>query len=304
MTGGTSGFGTYALEQLSADPGTTLLLGARGENRAVPNGVEILPLDLSSIESTSQFTAQVIDRLDGQQIDVLILNAGIHGSNADQLSADGYGLTFAVNHLAHYLIARRLLPYVADQGRLVITTSNMHDPPFQFLAPKQLDIGEWTFPSPGGPGTGTKAYCASKLCNMMTALTLARLPEVAARDLDIVAFNPGLTGGAAGNDARSVHKLAVTWVMRTLFPLIGLFRPEFNMNPPEHSGHMLAQVALGDIAPPGGSGYVSLVKGAPTFPQPSELARNIEAQNRLWHESAALVGLDKVIPRPFLRVSG
>ncbi|MBY6049026.1 SDR family NAD(P)-dependent oxidoreductase [Vannielia litorea] len=102
MTGGTSGFGAKALELLAQERDTRIILGARGEGRAVPAGVEVLPLDLASLQSTRAFAAEVQRRLAGDGIDVLLLNAGLHGSKAGQVSAEGYGLTFAVNHLAHY----------------------------------------------------------------------------------------------------------------------------------------------------------------------------------------------------------
>ncbi|MBY6154659.1 SDR family NAD(P)-dependent oxidoreductase [Vannielia litorea] len=300
MTGGTSGFGAKALELLAQERDTRIILGARGEGRAVPAGVEVLPLDLASLQSTRAFAAEVQRRLAGDGIDVLLLNAGLHGSKAGQVSAEGYGLTFAVNHLAHYLLTRLLLPRLALCGRLVITSSNMHNPPLKRLAPKELDLSEWAHPTPGGGGTGTRGYCASKLCNLMTAQTLARQPDVEQRRIDVIAFNPGLTGGAGGGDASPLRRLAIKGLTRTLFPAIGLFVPEFNMNTPEHSGRMLADVATGRLSPPEGV-YVSLVNGLPTFPAPSTLARNLKAQNRLWNESAEMVGLDDaqgmVVPR-------
>jgi len=48
---------------------------------------------------------------------------------------------------------------------------------------------------------------------------------------------------------------------------------------------------LGTIEPPDGRVYVSLVNGKPTFPDPSELACDGEAQDRLWCESEAMVGI-------------
>ncbi|QFT82005.1 short chain dehydrogenase [Roseovarius sp. THAF27] len=291
MTGATSGFGTHTLRLLVDDPDTTVLVGARGKDRSVPAGAEILPLDLESLASVRAFAQEVKKRIRERRIDICLLNAGVHGSSADQFSEDGYGRTFAVNHLAHYLLARLLLPLMADRGRLVITSSNMHNPPFKSMAPKGLEIQEWAHPTPDGSGVGTKGYCASKLCNLMTALTLSRRPEVKSRNIDIIAFNPGLTGGAGGNDAGVLQKVAVRSLMYTIFPLIGLFRPEFNMNTAEHSGRMLARVALGSISLPENSVYVSLVKGVPTFPAPSELAQDVAAQERLWSESAEMVGL-------------
>ncbi|WP_210268414.1 MULTISPECIES: SDR family NAD(P)-dependent oxidoreductase [Bradyrhizobium] len=291
MTGATSGLGAHALRQIVAQSNTRVFIGARGSGRTVPDGVEVLPLDLASLASVREFAEAVTRRLGDARINILVLNAGIHGSDAKQRSAEGYGLAFAVNHLAHYLLARLLLPNMADHGRLVITSSNMHDPPFKRIAPKSLDVQEWAHPTPNGSGAGIRSYTASKLCNMMTALSFARLDEVKARQINIVAFNPGLTGGVAGRDASALQRASVRLLTRTIFPLIGLFRPEFIMNTPEHSGNMLANVALGAVSPPPGRIYVSLIKGEPTFPDPSELARNGEAQDRLWRESAAMVGI-------------
>lgn len=291
MTGATSGFGVHTVRHLAALPDTRVIIGARGSGRSAPKGVEILPLDLTSLASVREFARNVTQALGDARIDLLVLNAGMRGSSADQRSAEGYGLTFAVNHLAHYLLARLLLPRMADHSRLVITSSNMHDPPIKRIAPKSLDLEAWANPTKNGSGEGIRAYSASKLCNLMTALSLARLAEVNARDIRVIAFNPGLTGGVGGTDASALQRAIFRVVMHTVFPLIGLFRPEFVMNTPDHSGRMLADVALGTIAPPDGRIYVSLVKGRPTFPDPSDLARDLEGQDRLWRESAAMVGL-------------
>lgn len=291
MTGATSGFGTYTLRHFAALPNSQVIIGARGSGRNAPSGVTILPLDLTSLTSVREFANAVIQGLGKARIDLLVLNAGMRGSDADQCSAEGYGLTFAVNHLAHYLLARLLLPVMADHSRLVITSSNMHNPPFRALQPKSLDIEGWAHPIKGGSGEGIRAYSVSKLCNLMTAQSFARLDQVKARDISVIAFNPGLTGGVGGGDASALQKALFTIVTHTIYPLIALFRPEFVMNTPEHSGKMLADIALGVIVPPQGRLYVSLVKGKVTFPDPSELAQDREGQDRLWRESAAMVGI-------------
>jgi hypothetical protein len=48
---------------------------------------------------------------------------------------------------------------------------------------------------------------------------------------------------------------------------------------------------LGEINPPAGRVYASLVKGQLTFPDPSALAQSDEARDLLWRESAAMVGI-------------
>lgn len=292
MTGATSGFGAYTLQHFAALPNTQVIIGARGSGRSVPSGVEVIPLDLASLSSVREFADAVVKRLGDTQIDLLALNAGMRGSDAEQRSAEGYGLAFTVNHLSHYLLARLLLPNMADHSRLVITSSNMHNPPFKALRPKSFDLEEWAHPTKGGSGDGIRAYSVSKLCNLMTALSFAWLDEVKARNISVIAFNPGLTGGVGGNDASSLQKALFGVIIHTIYPLMGLFRPEFVMNTPEHSGKMLAGIALGAITPPHGHIYISLVKGKVTFPDPSELARDRKSQERLWRESAVMVGLE------------
>jgi hypothetical protein len=79
--------------------------------------------------------------------------------------------------------------------------------------------------------------------------------------------------------------------MRTVFRLVGLFGPEYVIGTAERAGRALANVSLWDVTPPPGRTYISLVKGELTFPDPSELARSRHAQDQLWRESAAMVGI-------------
>jgi NAD(P)-dependent dehydrogenase (short-subunit alcohol dehydrogenase family) len=51
----------------------------------------------------------------GADIDALVLNAGAQFPNLDQRTEDGSETTFAVNHLAHYLLLRFLLPKLGEQ---------------------------------------------------------------------------------------------------------------------------------------------------------------------------------------------
>jgi NAD(P)-dependent dehydrogenase (short-subunit alcohol dehydrogenase family) len=121
MTGATAGLGEHAARQILAEPDSRVIIGARGP-RSGPDGTEALPLDLNSLASVRTFADAVKTRLAGSPIDMLVLNAGLQYPKAEHRSADGFESTFAVNHLAHYLLARLLLPYVAERGRLVITT--------------------------------------------------------------------------------------------------------------------------------------------------------------------------------------
>lgn len=290
MTGATAGLGAHALKHIAAEPDTRVIVGARGSGRDVPKGVEVIPLDLASLASVREFADTVIAKLGETRIESLVLNAGMQAPGKERRSADGYELTFAVNHLAHYLLARLLAPYLAEQGRLVITTSDTHDPAITPIAPKSLDPQELAHPT---KNQGVRAYSSSKLCNLLTVQSFATQDALKARGINVIAFNPGLTGGTSlGRDAPPVMKVILPLLMHTLFRVVGLFKPEYVMGTAERSGEVLAEVALGSVAPPAGRLYLSLVQGKITFPDPSELARSRDAQKLLWRESADMVGLE------------
>ena len=292
MTGATAGLGAHAVQHIAAQPGTRVIMGARGSRPMVPRGAEVMLVDLASLDSVREFADAVTRQLADARIDILVLNAGMQTTNTEARSVDGYELTFAVNHLAQYLLARLLLPHMADHGRMVITSSDTHDPAITPMGPRSLDPQALAYPGRSGSGTGIRAYAASKLCNVMTALSFAALDEVTARQITVIAFNPGLTGGTSlGRDSSPARRAFVMLLMRTVFRLVGLFRPEYVMGTAERSGEALAEISLGAVTPPRGRIYVSLVKGEPTFPDPSALARRRDAQDQLWRESAAMVGV-------------
>jgi NAD(P)-dependent dehydrogenase (short-subunit alcohol dehydrogenase family) len=157
MTGATSGIGAQAVKRLAAAPDTLVLAGARGTGRTV-SGAEVFPLDLASLASVRAFADAVKQRLGDAKIEMLVLNAGAQ-FRIGQRSVDGFEMTFAVNYLAHYLLARLLMPSVAEGGRLVITTSDTHDHSIMPGAPKTLDPDSLAHPAK--TGSVASAYAAS-----------------------------------------------------------------------------------------------------------------------------------------------
>jgi len=294
MTGATSGLGAHALKHFMAQPDVRVIVGARG---AGPQGVDVdmidvVPLDLASLASVRSFAEAVKLRLGDARIDMLVLNAGAQYQNAEQRSADGFEMTFAVNHLAHYLLARLLLPSLAERARLVITTSDTHDPAILPFAPKALDVPALAQPR-SGRSEAMRAYPASKLCDLLTARGLAALPEVTARQIRVIAYNPGMTPGTSLGRAapRFAQAMLRSWLVHGLLMLLSRFWPFLYPGTPERAGEALAQLTLGMVRPPDDRIYASLVRGEITYPDPSELARSDEARDRLWRESAAMVGL-------------
>jgi len=287
MTGATSGIGANAAVRVVAQPNIRLIIGARGGHRG-PEGAEVIPLDLAWLASVRTFADDVKKGLDGAHIDMLVLNAGIQGADAKQRTVDGFEPTFAVNHLAHYLLARLLVPSMADDGRLVITTSDTHDPAVFSGAPKSLDPEALAHPDNSRDGVRYSAYPASKLCDLLTARSFAALAKIQPPHITAIAYNPGLTLGTGLNrDAPRVLRILMPVI---LLPL-SIFKPQFRSGTPERAGEALAQLTLGEINPPADRVYASLVRGKLTFPNPSVLAQSNEARDMLWRESAAMVGL-------------
>ncbi|MGC9539572.1 hypothetical protein [Streptomyces sp. UG1] len=131
---------------------------------------------------------------------------------------------------------------------------------------------------------------------MLTAQSFAALDEVEARRISVIALSPGLTGGTSlGRDSSRARRVCVTVLMRTVFRLVGLFRPNTSWahpsarakrwprSPSVPSSHRQA----------GSTSPWSRDNRQPTYPDPSEPARSRDAQDRLWRESAAMVGIDQ-----------
>ena len=285
MTGATSGIGANAAQRIAARPIIHLIIGARGGHSG-PGGAVVIPLDLASLASVRTFAEEVKERIHGEPIDMLVLNAGVQTMDTKQRTVDGFEVTFAVNHLAHYLLARLLVPKMTDNGRLVFTTSDTHDPAIFSGAPKKLDPEALAHPDKNRGRYS--AYPASKLCNLLTARSFAALSQAQAPHITSIAYSPGLTlGTGLSRDAPRVMR----FFMRIILPLVAIFKPQFHSGTPERAGEVLAQLTMGEIDPPGGRVYASLVRGKLTFPDPSALAQSENARDLLWRASAAMVGL-------------
>src|SRR5580692_10058863 len=199
MTGGTAGIGLAAAEQMRRVADVRLVVGARAR---APAGIDSLPLELARLASVRSFAAAVEGWLGEASIDGLVFNAATQVGDVRQRTEDGFETTFAVNHLAHYLLLRLLMPRLATGAIVVITTSNLHDPKTNPIAPPVhadaglLARGQVTL-SPGAKDAMAvmRAYAASKLCNVLTARALASSDLARARGLRVIAFNPGFTPG-------------------------------------------------------------------------------------------------------------
>jgi dehydrogenase/reductase SDR family protein 13 len=175
VTGANSGIGRAMVEALAARGGQ-VILAARSEERTRPvldgiraqrpsAAVEFLQVDVSDLASVRRAAATYL--ASGRPLDVLVNNAGVGGTNG--LSADGFDLTYATNHIGPFLLTSLLLPAIerAPQGRIVNVSSVGH------MQVKRID---WTLLERRTEPrkSGFADYAASKLMNILHAKELAR----------------------------------------------------------------------------------------------------------------------------------
>ncbi|MGY0499753.1 SDR family NAD(P)-dependent oxidoreductase [Nocardia sp. FBN12] len=296
MTGGSSGFGAIAARRLAGRDSTRLLIGTRAA------AADTLALDLGRLDSVRDFATTVRESLGDQRIDALVLNAGVIRPDADGRTTDGYETTFAVNHLAHYLLIRLLLPALADGARVVLTTSGTYDPATGagLATPRHADADLLAHPDrdPGRESNparaGQHAYTASKLCAVSTACALRELVVARERGIIAIAYDPGqVFGTGLARELAAPLRLAWSVFGTPAGAPLRWFQP--TMNTPDAAGTALARLACDAAAPGGGAAapvLVALRRGRLTDPELSELARRDDLRWRLWNDSARLVGLD------------
>ncbi len=176
VTGGTSGIGQVAAVEL-ARQGARILLIARDRDRAAAALAAIgkagpglahrtLYANLASIAETRAVAKKIAQT--EPRVDVLINNAGAL-FNRRQLSPDGLEMTFAVNHMAYFVLTEGLRPTLAASkpARIVNTASGAH-------RGATLDFGDLQSER---AYSGFQVYGRSKLCNILFTRELARRLE-------------------------------------------------------------------------------------------------------------------------------
>jgi NAD(P)-dependent dehydrogenase (short-subunit alcohol dehydrogenase family) len=139
ITGANGGLGFQCAKTILRHGGWNVMIAGRpGEKtdqaveslrRDAPAGSEVrsLPVDFASLESVRELAAQ-FRALDAPPLDAIVCNAGIQSFRELKYSRDGFETTFAVNHLAHFLLVQLLLPQMQAGGRIVLVSSGTHDP--------------------------------------------------------------------------------------------------------------------------------------------------------------------------------
>jgi NAD(P)-dependent dehydrogenase (short-subunit alcohol dehydrogenase family) len=170
VTGSTDGVGRVLAERLGKMGARVLVHGrdrARGERvvadiKVAGNTAEFLEADLAALAEVRRLAEAVRGMTD--RLDILINNAGIGSAGAArQTSVDGHELRFAVNYLAGFLLTYLLLPLIKQSvPARIVNVASAGQQAIDF-ADVMLTHGY----------SGSRAYCQSKLAQIMFTIDLA-----------------------------------------------------------------------------------------------------------------------------------
>lgn len=246
ITGANTGLGfECARALLESDPGWHVVLAVRDTRRGAdaaarldrPGRTTVAELDLASLRSVRDFARRLPD-LEIPPLTALVCNAGLQVVSGAATTADGYEMTFGVNHLGHFALVQQALGALTAPARIVVVSSGTHDPDkFTGMpAPQYNSADELLLPPVGGltGEEGRRRYTTSKLCNMLFTYELDRQLGHGARGVTVNAFDPGLMPGSGlARDYGRVQRLA--W--RLVMPLLRILP---NVNSTRRSGANLA----------------------------------------------------------------
>jgi NAD(P)-dependent dehydrogenase (short-subunit alcohol dehydrogenase family) len=193
VTGANSGIGWYTALEL-ARAGCEVILTARSESKGrdaverirqqLPNArLRVEVLDLASLASLHVVTAKLSVE---PKLDLLINNAGVMQIPNRQLTEDGFERQFGTNFLGHFALTGLLLPVLLRAPSPRVTTISS-------IAAK-MGLGRINFDDLQCERSYNpwKAYCQSKLADLMFALELSR--RCAAKNIPLLsnAAHPGI----------------------------------------------------------------------------------------------------------------
>jgi NAD(P)-dependent dehydrogenase (short-subunit alcohol dehydrogenase family) len=269
ITGGTDGIGKAAAQGLALQGAKLLIHGRDPEKgaRAVTEikarsrnpAVEFLQADFSSLADVRRLAGTILERT--PRIDVLINNAGGMFTRR-KVSKDGYEMTFAVNHLAPFLLTHLLLDTLksGSQTRIVTTASHAHRG-----GALRFDDLQAT-----RKYSGMGAYANSKLANILFTRVLARRLE--GTSVTATCLHPGFVRTSFARDMQPLG--------RSIFALISRFA-----RTPEKGAETV--IYLATSAQVQGGGYYFDCK----LTQPSPAAQDDNVAEELWKVSETLVGI-------------
>jgi retinol dehydrogenase 14 len=268
VTGGSGGIGKATALGLAALGARVAIVGRDerrtedvvGEIRAVGGQGEAFVADLSSQAEVRRIADEVLRNL--PELDVLVNNVGGYWSTR-HVTADGLERTFALNHLAPFLLTALLLDRLKESpaARVVTVSSNAH-------RQGRIDFDDL---QKEHPYSGSQAYNQSKLANVLFSYELAR--RLQGTTVTANALHPGLVStGFGGDDPGRAQRM-----------LVPLLRP-FMLSAGEGAATSIHLASAPELD---GVSGLYFVKSTPKSSSKASMDRSAAA--RLWDVSAELL---------------
>jgi NAD(P)-dependent dehydrogenase (short-subunit alcohol dehydrogenase family) len=273
ITGGNSGIGKATATAL-ARHGANVVITSRDEGageRAAADiaeqagtSVEVLPLDLASFASIRSCAAAVSARF--EDLAVLIDNAGVFIGRR-RLTAEGFEMTFGVNHLGHFLLTCLLFDRLqaSAPSRIITVSSGAHHRAAAGLDMGDLNVDRRRY-------RAVRAYSDSKLANVLFTRELAR--RLDGTGVTAYVLHPGVVATRMAQDG-DTRVAGYFWKLAKPFqisPTAGATTSVYLATEPEIESHS------GD--------YFSESRPAPV----SRAAGDDATARRLWELSEAMTG--------------
>lgn len=273
ITGGTSGIGQVAAERL-AEMGGRIVLIARSRTRgeaALARLRERAPTQPHTIHYADVSRLAELHRVGKEvaaaeaRIDVLINNAGAMFGQR-QITEDGFELTFATNHLSYFVLTHALSERLITSApsRIVNTSSHAH-----YRA--TLD---WDDLQSARDYRAFPVYCRSKLCNVLLTRALAK--RLSGTGVSSNALHPGFVKTRFGDESGG----SIGRMMR--------FFKMFAISQEKGADTLIYLASSDDVAQTSGRYFY---KRTPV--EPSKLAQDDTAAERLWSETATITGIQE-----------
>jgi NAD(P)-dependent dehydrogenase (short-subunit alcohol dehydrogenase family) len=270
VTGASSGIGLYTALGL-ADAGMRVVMVGRDRarteaarrfvrERSGSDRIEIFLADFARLGEVRRLADEILSA--HNRIDLLVNNAGLM-SRRYRFSFDGFELTFAVNHLAPFLLTYLLLDLLkaSAPARVINVASEAH-------RGHRLNFSDLARPQ---DWKTLKAYGRSKLCNILFTRELAI--RLDGSGVVATCLHPGVVATAIG------HRGGLT-------ELVWRLMKPFMKSPGEGAETSLFLATVSDPQPFHG-GYVI----GKTLARADPAAFDGRLARRLWDESSRLTGL-------------
>lgn len=204
VTGANSGIGRATVEALAAQGAQVVMVcrdvgrgeraKAKIESRVAGANLDLIIGDLSSQDEIRRVAAEFEQR--HSRLDVLVNNAGVLLGRRQE-TVDGLEATFATNHLGHFSLTHLLLPTLkaSAPARIVNVSSDAHHG-------ARLDFSDL---QSRRSYSGFRAYCNSKLANVLFTYELARRLE--GSGVSVNALHPGVVRTRIGRSGPLAARL-------------------------------------------------------------------------------------------------